>query len=89
MAPKHHPTPLSGSARKALGKELSKARAMTAILKSQAAEARAKGETLIRQADKLLCEAPWDEAKALQRPLPDGALRIIASGEMNDPATTT
>jgi hypothetical protein len=32
MAPKHHPTPLSGSDRKALNKELGKARAMTNIL---------------------------------------------------------
>ncbi|MGY3032742.1 hypothetical protein ACVIIV_001912 [Bradyrhizobium sp. USDA 4354] len=60
MAPKHHPTPLSGSDRKALGKELGKARAMIAILGSRSAEARAKGEALIRQADKLLCES-WNE----------------------------
>lgn len=57
MAPKHHPTSLSGGDRKALQKELGRARAMTGILAARAAEARAKGEALIRQADKLLCES--------------------------------
>src|SRR6478609_9279528 len=60
MAPKHHPTPLSGGDRKALQKELGKARAMTTILAAQSAEARAKGEALIRTADKLLAES-WNE----------------------------
>lgn len=60
MAPKHHPTPLSGGDRKALAKELGRSRAMTTILAKQAAEARAKGESLIRQADMLLCES-WNE----------------------------
>jgi putative SOS response-associated peptidase YedK len=33
--------------------------------------------------------APWDEAKALQRPLPNTMLRIIASGEREDPPPET
>jgi hypothetical protein len=60
MAPKHHPTPLSGGDRKALAKELGRARGMSAILAAQSAEARAAGEALIRKADKLLCES-WNE----------------------------
>ncbi len=60
MAPKRHPTPLSGGDRKALQKELGRARFMTTILTEQAAEARAQGEALIRKADKLLCES-WNE----------------------------
>jgi hypothetical protein len=48
MAPKYHPTPLSGGDRKALAKELTKARAMTRILAYRATEKRAAGEALIR-----------------------------------------
>jgi putative SOS response-associated peptidase YedK len=29
-------------------------------------------------------QAPWDEAKTLQRPMPDGSLRIVATGERQD-----
>lgn len=74
MPPKHHPTPLSGGDRKALAKELGKARAMTTILAAQSAEARAKGEALIQTADKLLCES-WNE-------------RMWADGGPIDPSPT-
>jgi hypothetical protein len=60
MAPKHHPTPRSGGDRKALNKELGKARAMTGILAAQSAAMRAKAEAMLLQADKLLCES-WNE----------------------------
>jgi phage FluMu protein Com len=74
MAPKYHPTPLSGGDRKALSKELGKARAMTNILAAQSAEVRAKAETLLQQADRLLCES-WNE-------------RMWADGEPIDPSPT-
>src|SRR6185437_11665105 len=74
MAPKHHLTPLSGGDRKALNKELGKARAMTGILAAQSAEMRAKAETLLQQADRLLCES-WNE-------------RMWADGEPIDPSPT-
>lgn len=60
MAPKYHPTPPSGGDRKALAKELGKARTMANILTAQSAEMRAKGEAMIQQADRLLCES-WNE----------------------------
>jgi hypothetical protein len=60
MAPKHHPTPPSGGDRKALKKELSKARAMTGILAARSAEKRHEGEALSREADDLLCQS-WNE----------------------------
>jgi hypothetical protein len=33
--------------------------------------------------------APWEEAGKLQRPLPDGVLKIVASGEREDPPPVT
>ncbi|MGA7808784.1 hypothetical protein [Bradyrhizobium sp.] len=74
MAPKYHPTPLSGGARKTLTRELGKARAMASILASQSVEIRARGEALIQQADGLLCES-WNE-------------RMWSDGEPIDPSPT-
>jgi hypothetical protein len=74
MAPKYHPTPLSGGDRKALTKELGKARAMTGILAARSAEMRKKGQAMIQQADRLLCES-WNE-------------RMWSDGEPIDPSPT-
>jgi hypothetical protein len=57
MAPKYHPTPLSGGDRKALKKELSKSRAMTRIFAERSVEKRREGEALIREADNLACQS--------------------------------
>ncbi|SNT61573.1 hypothetical protein SAMN05216374_5926 [Tardiphaga sp. OK246] len=72
MAPKYHPTPLSGGDRKAFMKELGRARAVTRILAAQSDEMRNKGEALIKQADNLLCQS-WNE-------------RMWADGEPIDPS---
>ena len=86
MAPKHHPTPLSGGDRKALSKELGKARAMTNILAAQSAEMRAKAETLLQQADRLLCES-WNErmwsdvADRRRDHRPDHQRRLFLAGD--------
>jgi phage FluMu protein Com len=74
MAPKHHPTPLSGGDRKALAKELTKARAMTKILAERGAEKRSAGKALIREADSLACQS-WNE-------------RMWADGGPIDPSPT-
>src|ERR1700716_1748692 len=60
MAPKYHPTPLSGGERKALKKELVRSRAMTGILAEQSEQKRSVGEALIREADNLACQS-WNE----------------------------
>jgi hypothetical protein len=46
--------------RKALAKALTRSRAMTSILAQRAAETRAAGEAMIREADDLLCQS-WNE----------------------------
>jgi hypothetical protein len=65
---------VSGGDRKALDKELTKARGVTLMLARQAEELREKGEALIREADKLSCES-WNE-------------RMWSVGEPIDPSPT-
>jgi hypothetical protein len=74
MAPKHHPTPLFGGDRKALKKGLDRAAGVTVMLAEQSQVLRAKGDDLIRQADKMLCES-WNE-------------RMWSVGEPIDPSPT-
>jgi hypothetical protein len=74
MDPKHHPTLLSGGDRKALKKELSKARGVTLMLARQASDLRTRGEALIREADDLDCQS-WNE-------------RMWADGQPIDPSPT-
>jgi hypothetical protein len=81
MAPKYHPTPLSGGDRKALAKELGKARAIANILAAQSAEMRAKDEAMIQQADRLLCES-WNE-----RMWSDGEGRELATARWGMPSS--
>jgi hypothetical protein len=47
---------MSGGDRKALSKELRKARGVTLMLARQSEDLRARGEAMIREADKLSCE---------------------------------
>lgn len=57
IAPKRHITLMSGGDWKALKKELSKARGVTLMLARQAEDLRARGEAMIKDADKLSCES--------------------------------
>ena len=74
MAPKYHPTPLSGGDRKALKKELAGSSGIAFILARQSAATRAEGEALIRRADDLACQS-WNE-------------RMWSAGEPIDPSPT-
>jgi hypothetical protein len=95
MARKCHPTPLSGGDHKAtLSKELDKARAMANVLATQSAEMRAKGEAMIRQADKLLCESwnepMWSAGELIDPPdhRPGGERRLAMAGDPMRAKTT-
>jgi hypothetical protein len=60
MAPKYHPTPLSGGDRKALQKEMVKSRAMTKIPGEQSEQKRRVGEAIDPGSGHLACQS-WNE----------------------------
>ncbi|WP_445488551.1 hypothetical protein [Rhodopseudomonas sp. RCAM05734] len=74
MAPKYHPTPLSGRDRQHLKKELAGSKAMTLMLARQSSDLRSQGEALIQRADDLFCQS-WNE-------------RMWSVGEPIDPSPT-
>ena len=74
MAPKHHPTPLSGGDRKALTQGARQGARDDQHPGCAVGRGPGQGRGLIRQADKLLCES-WNE-------------RMWADGEPIDPSPT-
>jgi hypothetical protein len=74
MAPKHHPMPLSGGDPQGTEQGARQGSCDEGVLAAQSAEMRAKAETMLQQADRLLCES-WNE-------------RMWSDGEPIDPSPT-
>jgi hypothetical protein len=73
MAPKYHPTPLSGGDRKALNKELGEAGAKANILATQSADMWAKGE------------GPGSPLRPGTAPVPNGWVAELKAAESLSP----